>query len=332
MAWNEDIDWSDEDSMVNMPNGLPLSDLYRAMNERLSTLGIAQPLSGDIDINQPLDLMRDDLVSAVNGVVVSFHFPPNPPILIERWGFIRKTSFGDYDYADETAIDYWDMDKMETELGPEPDYYDMGAPITAAWLIWWHDALNLLTHVSYPFEKPFANANFQYSERSTAGLISSTNYQDTVDVWENTATWDAWAEGTVLPMHMSSLAYPFDTFLIRRVRYRMDPANRFIPYDYTNNYTLMAVLGFFPAAGNNYYYENNDYSAVLEGTFGEVYSDTSIQNGQYDTDIDIGDFGTVTVDAPPDEFGTTTQGWSAVDIRQITQFDVDGGFSFVAEE
>jgi len=330
MPWNEDIDWSSENKLVNIPTGLPLDDLYGAASERVSTLLTPSPLD-EVDINSPLALssLRDRLVDAVNGQVIIINVPF--PIVVARWGYIRKTSGDDYDYAGETSIDYWTMAKMVTELGPEPDYYDIGAPLTAAWLKWWYDAINLLTHVSYPFGTAYSTASFQYSDRTTAGLILSSDWEAVVEVWEDEATWDSWTTGDADVRHLSFRAQPFNTLSILRTRYRMDPANRFSPYAYTNNYTLMSVLGFFAAASGGFYYENNDYPTA-GGTLGEVYSDTSIQSGVYTKDISIGDFESVTVTAPPTDPFSSSQGWGAASHRQICRYDIDGGFEFVAPE
>jgi len=331
MPWNTKIDWGNENKIVNAQTGLPLDDLYGAASERVSTLRTPSP-TDEVETNSPLTLsaLRGRLVDAVNGQVIIINVPL--PIVVARWGYIRSTGDDDYDYAGETSIDYWTMAKMETELGPEPEYYASGAPLTAAWLKWWHDAMNLLTHVSYPFESPYSTASFQDSERTTLGLINSTDYAAVIDVWENEAEWDSWTAGSAVARHVSFRAQPFNTLAILRTRYRMDPANRFSPYAYTNNYTLMSVLGFFAPSSGGFHYENNDYSAVTEGTLGEVYSDTSIQSGVYTEDISIGDFESVTVEAPPIDTFSSSQGWGATSYRHICRYDIEGGFEFVAPE
>jgi len=305
-GWTTDIDWSNEDSIVNAPLGLVVADLAAATGERRAVLGV-DPATARYDTNAPAALgrLRNEMVLAVGGGASGSYVKPN--------------SSGDYDYHNESTVPRWSMAEMAVELGrPEPEFYAPGAPPTASWVKWWYDALNLLTHAGFTLYNP------QKSDRIAEGVT----FPEAVTNWNGTP-WSAWSGGDFTGLraeHRNPVYYP-EPYKITRWRMRQNPAYPFSPGIYTKNYILLAVwaqITFYPA----FTYVNNDYPCD-RSKYAQVWSDTSVQSGEYDKTITIGDIDSVTVTAPADN---SMSGWLQDGYFPLCQFDIEGGFEYVAPE
>jgi len=304
-GWTTEIDWSDVNKMVNAPTGLLLGSggLAGCMRERLSTISSSDQ-SKLLDINAPndLDTLRNNMVTCVDGID-------------QDLGYIQPGD-NDYDWTNKSTIDRWAMAKMETELGPEPEAQSANSPVSAAWVKWWYDALNLLTRCMYPLD----TAHFSVKQES------ALTFADAESAF-NSAEWSGWSSNipsSITAWHESVRTI---TYRIQRVRLRTNPSDRFSPYEYDNNY-LVSAWGKIGARFVGRIYDNSDYPCS-EHTFAEVFNDATVQQGEMDKDILVGDIDASTVGEPPQgEF----QGWG-LDYdskRQICQFNISGGFKYVA--
>jgi len=273
-GWTTELDWSDSAKMVNAPTGLLLGDggLAGCMRERLSTISTLD-LSKLLNINAPNDLaaLRSNMVTCVDGIT-------------QYLGFVRPGD-NDYDWTNEAEIDRWTMAKMETELGPEPDSGATNGPVSAEWVKWWYDALNLLTHAAYVIDSPI-----RYS-REGSGATFSEAKDDFAD-----SSW--FQESSVLFWYAIQSAFSFRSgseYSVTRERSKSHPSFSFSPGGYENNYKISAWAQFtFPSFA---VYENPDYPCNKD-TYAKTLDEPIVQSGEYDTPITVGDFDTITVSDP----------------------------------
>jgi hypothetical protein len=312
MPWNTEIDWSNEDAMVNAPPWLLLEDLFSATAERLSTMTDTEYLTFGNEVNAPrivhsslpsdIRYLREAMVACVEG-------------LASDLVFIKPNSGGDYNYTNEEEIPIWSMVDMETELGPEPEFYEFNAPLTAAWVKWWYDALNLLTRVMYPL------ATHEFAVKDESGSTFSeaqSNFND--------GEWSPWTNITSAITARHSAVQTVN-YRIERIRLRTNPLNRFTPFLYTGNY-LVSAWARISSRASGATYDNSDYPCN-EDTYAQIFNDATVQQEEMDKDILVGDFDNATVGEPsPSE----RRGWSMdYDSKhQICQFDIAGGFEYVA--
>jgi len=215
-------------------------------------------------------------------------------------------------------VTHWSMAEVEAELGlPEPEYYATGAPLTASWVKWWHDALNLLTHARFTLN------TFQMSFREGEGVT----FSDAEGDWlaNDWSALGGFPTANLFADHRQGFPKPY---LIRRQRLTANPADPFSPGSYANNYTLSAWSQF--TMPNIFTYENNDYPCD-RSTYAKIFADTSVQSGEYDKQITVGDFSTVTGSSPADN---SRIGWVMDDAAffLLCQCNIEGGFEYVAPE
>jgi len=323
-GWSEEIEWggTGEDSagLVNVPPGLLLGaeGLAGCARERLAPMYATNPAEDFLTPNAPTNLeqLRSYLVTCVDGVSVGS---------VNRSQYIRPGD-NDYDWTNEADIDRWDMTKMVAELGAEPVTAETNGPVSAAWVKWWYNALNLLTRVEYGRTVGVLGTGYQQSRRY--GYSFHGTYAEAKTNF-NSDTWDTWNDsaGHFSPDHFV-LVSMYDTYIVDRYRYRSKLG--FKPNSYTLNYNLevWAVL-----RGAEDGYENGDYPCN-EDTYANIWEDADTQSEEYNKQVVVGDFNTVTVGDP----GTgKTVGWtlwtpSGPTVSTVCRFDIEDGFEFVAPE
>jgi len=324
-GWSEEIEWggTGEDSagLVNVPPGLLLGaeGLAGCARERLAPMYATDFISDDfLTPNAPTNLeqLRSYLGACVDGILLG---------TLSRRQYIRPGT-NDYDWTNESDIDRWDMTKMVAELGPEPVTAETNGPVSAAWVKWWYNALNLLTRVEYGRTTGVLDYGYQQSRRY--GYAYEGTYAEAKTNFNND-TWDTWNDsgGHFSPNH-DVLVNIYDTYIIDRTRYRSKLG--FKPFSYTLNYNLEVWAVF---RGFEDGYENSDYPCN-EDTYANIWEDTDTQSEEYNKQVVVGDFDSVTVGDP----GTDkTVGWvlwgdSGPTVSTVCQFDISGGFEFVAPE
>jgi len=326
-GWSEEIEWGgpgeDSAGLVNVPTGLLLGaeGLAGCARERLAPMYATNPAEDFLTPNAPTNLeqLRSYLVACVDGLFVG---------TTSRRQYIRPGT-NDYDWTDESDIDRWDMTKMEIELGVEPVTAETNGPVSAAWVKWWYNALNLLTRVEYGRTSGVLDHGYQQSRRfgySFQGTYAEAKADFDSDTW---ATWSDVLSGHFSPNHYVS-AGDSDTYIINRNRYRSKLG--FKPNSYTRNYKLEAWAVLRRAEDG---YENSDYPCN-EDTYANIWEDADNQSEEYDKQVLVGDFDTVTVGDP----GTgKTVGWlldpwlsGGPTVSTVCQFDIEGGFEYVAPE
>ena len=316
MPWNTDIDWTDLNSMVNVPLWVLLEDLSNATIERLKPLGGTALTPYKPGTNTPftietvsgidLDYLRDAMVACVNGFRGTTEF---------RIRYLKPVS-GYYDWTNESDLSRWDMTALVAELGNEPEH-GFNAPITADWAKWWYDALNLLVYCEYGE----VYGRFRDSQRSSRSGTDSTFLDAKIAYGAD--SWGSWSNtGGFSPLQYSRESG--GTYRVGRSRYRTRDTTyfAFTPRNYTANYTVTAWAKFTAIDA----YDNTDYPCNLD-TYAEVWNDTDVQSGDYDKDITVNDIGTITATEPSiDE----EVGWNVNSISRLCRFDIAGGFDYVA--
>ncbi len=188
MPWNTNIDWTDVDTLVNVSTEI-LEDFIGATTERLNALGVT--ISSSVAVNAPNSTaLRGAMVDCVEGVGSTGQ---------SRIHFVKPVGT-DYSWHNQSAITHWDMTAMETTLGAEPDH-GVNAPLTASWLLWWYNALNLLTHCEYG--EVFGGFVPGASQRSLRrGYAFQSTYDAAVDDFD-ADTWDSWGSSAFIfaPYH-----------------------------------------------------------------------------------------------------------------------------------
>jgi len=314
-GWSEEIEWGgtggDSAGLVNVPTGLLLGaeGLAGCARERLAPMYATNPAEDFLTPNAPTNLvqLRSYLVTCVDGVSAG---------TTGRKQYIRPGD-NDYDWTDESDIDRWDMAKMVTELGPEPVISgETNSPVSATWVKWWYDALNLLTRVEYG-ESAGGFGNSERSIRTGFGLTFAEAKSSFA-----ARSWGQWVSLGIFEPWQLARSTTLTPYRVSRARVRT--VSIFAPQSYLGNYTVAAWAKFTDFAGD---YDNADYPCD-EDTYASVWDDTDVQSGDYDKVIYVGDFDSITTSSPADE---QRLGWTIPNvINRICQFDISGGFEFVA--
>lgn len=313
-GWNEDVAWGEQgvfQGLVNAPSEILLKDLEAATNERLPGLGLA-PIES-IKKNKPVNVvglrnaMVDVLTSPFPGLFGRYYVKPNPS--------------GEFSWLNESEIVPWSLAEMEAELEkPEPEYYETGSSLSAEWVKWWYDALNLVTH-GYYGEGPLSG-----SKRDVFG----STFSEAVDNFNSSTSWDT--SNTNFNSHSVRTTSSGGAFIDRFYTQQLvllypgrDPSSP--GGGYQGDYTV-SVWAKFTKLREDHKYDNADFPCTVD-TFNQVFGDSTVQNGEYDRNIIWGNIETSSVSDPG---LNETGGWFAVEVSPILKFDIEGGFKYIAPE
>jgi len=277
------LDWTSADTLRNIPPWTPLNDIYLAINERCKAAGIT-PLNFTLrNSHRNGWQMQDKLTDLIP--------------------FFANHTDNSGAWDGQASIPVWTESDLETEISESRPTVERCAPLTAEWVWWMHECLNLLlwTKISLSFTNIVDDHFRQVGAGTWAGVISG---------------WTPPGTGSNITRFSGQSYYGYNWYATRaygKMQITQPTTDLWCAIDwYCTPYT-----GYPPDIWDD---ESRGFN---QSTLSKVYTSTS----EYATTRQSGYIGEGSGVPPMDASGDKT-GWEIVVYAAILKWDVAFGFTY----
>jgi len=309
MGWNTiDIDWTSAETLQPTLKDNPyliLHDIGEALRERAYGA-----------IRSPI---KEFLIGDTKGR--SVEFDRELTALIDLYA--DHTQFSG-EYAGQPSIPKWAQASLESNIGISRTESIPGSVISSDWAFWAYKAINLLLYAY-----PSISVSPSYLKREVFFLRS---WAELVAAW-NSAAWQTTTAIQAAHTAMTDSRLFGESYLYRGAQILPEIVVTSAKNYKLNTYCTLTDSWQYPIHGIDGIdvFIDPDYGTTVIETLAKIFSDATGRTGNIAAgDISVGYINSITLPEPSVELQSTGWSTSASQFYFVFNYDVAGGFDFVA--